>query len=97
MGVVEQIIAAGGVILLVLALRLAAKPGQNGLWWRPAFRQQTKTLETVEQVRLTPQHSIHVVRYRDEVFVLAAHSGGCSLIEQRPWRPESGRDEGKET
>ncbi|MFN7937913.1 MAG: flagellar biosynthetic protein FliO [Bryobacteraceae bacterium] len=88
MSLVEQLMAGGGVILLVLALRFAAKPGQNRLWWQAGLRPRTRNLETVEQLRLTPQHSIHVVRFRDRVFVLAAHSGGCTVLEQRSWPGE---------
>ena len=96
MSVVEQLMAAGGVILLVLALRLAAKSGQQHFGWQSALRVRSRNLETVEQLRLTPQHSIHVVRFRDRVFVLAAHGGGCSILEQRPWLDESGLKESRE-
>ncbi len=97
MSLVEQLMAGGGVILLVLALRLAAKPRQHGLWWQTGFRARSRNLETVAQVRLTPHHSIHVVRFRDRVFVLAAHSGGCTVLEQSSCPGEFVTEESRES
>ena len=96
MSVVEQLMAAAGVILLVFAVRFAAKSGQYRLGWQPTLRARSRCLETVEQLRLTPQHSIHVVRFRDKVFVLAAHGGGCSVLEQRAWLEGTAEKESRE-
>ncbi len=80
----EQAIAAGGVILLALALRLVAKPAAQRSWWRPSCTTRGGDLEVVGQMRLTPQHSIHVVRFSDRVFVISTHPAGCALLHQQP-------------
>ena len=80
----EQVIAAGGVILLALALRLVTKPGTQRSWWQPGARARGGDLEVVGQLRLTPQHSIHVVRFTDRLFVISTHAAGCALLDQQP-------------
>lgn len=79
----EQIIAAGGVILLVIALRLAARPATGRLWWQRGVRATGDLLETVDQLRLSPQHSIHAVRYSGKMLLVAVHSGGIVLLDSR--------------
>ena len=83
MSVWEQTIAAGGVILLVVALRMAARPGVGQGWWQRGRRGGGAVLETVEQLRLTPQHSIHAVRFAGKLHLIAVHGGGCVLLDSR--------------
>lgn len=80
----EQVVAAGGVILLALALRMATKPASTRNWWQPGLRARTGDLEVIDQLRLTAQHSIHVVRFADRLFVITTHAAGCALLDQRP-------------
>lgn len=77
----EQMIAAGGVILLVIALRLAARPATGKAWWQRGNRANGSLLEAVDQLRLTPQHSIHAVRYSGKMLLVAVHSGGIVLLD----------------
>jgi flagellar biogenesis protein FliO len=42
-------------------------------------------MEVIESRTLGPGHALHLVRVADRVFALATHSGGCTLLEARPW------------
>jgi len=37
-------------------------------------------LQVVDRVRLTPQHSVHVLRAGEREYIIAAHAGGCTLL-----------------
>ncbi|MBL8176347.1 MAG: hypothetical protein JNK48_16850 [Bryobacterales bacterium] len=91
MSVWEQVISAIGVILLVVALRLAARSSGSPNWWTRGLSAHGSQLEAVDHLRLTPQHSIHAVRYRGRLFLIAAHSAGCALLcEQADSSPKAG-------
>ena len=50
-----------------------------------------RLMEVVESRALAPGHALHLVRVGDRVLALATHSGGCTLLDTRPWgevRPE---------
>jgi flagellar biogenesis protein FliO len=73
-------------IALVFALLAGA------LWWlrgrkmntfRPT-RHETARLEVIDRVRLTPQHSVHLVRTGSRELTIAVHPAGCTLLETRP-------------
>ncbi len=78
---VRQVLA----VLLVLGLlggtlywlrtKGAARFGVNGLG-----RSATKQMRSIEQLRLTPQHSLHMVKVGDRVLLVALSPGGCSLL-----------------
>ena len=62
------------------------------LWWlrrRGAvnFRgvRGARVMEVIESRGLGPGHTLHLVRVADRVMALATHSGGCTLLEARPW------------
>ena len=62
------------------------------LWWlrrRGAvnFRgvRGSRVMEVIESRGLGPGHTLHLVRVADRVMALATHSGGCTLLEARPW------------
>ena len=78
----EQFASAIGVILLVMALRLAGKATFNHSIWR---RNAPSQLQILEQVRLNAQSGIHVIRFGDKVYVIAAHSSGHTLLDTRGW------------
>jgi flagellar biogenesis protein FliO len=60
---------AGGVRLPVVSLR-----GRSAAM-----------LESSERLRLSPQHSLHLVRLGDRAMLVAVHASGCTLLESRPW------------
>ena len=80
----EQLLAAGGVILLAVALRLAARSSAGVNWWQRGLRSQGSLIEAVDQLSLTPQHSMHVVRFSGKLLLVAVHSGGVVLVDTEP-------------
>ena len=48
---------------------------------RPAGR--GRSLESVERLALTPQHSLHLVRIGGREVVVATHPQGCALLTER--------------
>jgi flagellar biogenesis protein FliO len=82
MDVIRQFTAIG------LTLALLA----GSLWWlrRKGLAQwhrgrPGRVMEVIESRTLGPGHALHLVRVADRVFALATHSGGCTLLEARPW------------
>jgi flagellar biosynthetic protein FliO len=45
-----------------------------------------RRLETVARLPLGPQQTLHLVRFGDKAWLVAAGSGGCTLLESLPWR-----------
>lgn len=77
-------------MLFVLALLVSA------LWWlrrkslvrvgvRGKRKHKQAKLESVERLRLSSQHTLHLVRAADRALIVAVHASGCSLLESRPW------------
>lgn len=65
------------------------------LWWLgrknllqfsgfPVPRNRPSNLETIDRMRLTPHHSLHVVRAGDQVIILALHGAGCTVVDSIP-------------
>jgi flagellar biosynthetic protein FliO len=51
-------------------------------------------LEIVDRLPLTPQHSLHLVRWADRTLLIGLSPSGCSLLESTPGgaASASGRD-----
>jgi flagellar biogenesis protein FliO len=73
-------------VLLVLALLGAT------LWWLRrrgmaafAFKAGTsgrrKSIQVIERLALTPQHSLHLVKVDRRTLLIAASPAGCSILE----------------
>jgi len=79
-------------VLLVFALlgmaMWAIRRGQNP--FRAAFSRshgpRTKSLQSLERLTLTPQHSLHLVRVGGTEVVVATHPQGCALLIERQAR-----------
>jgi len=80
--IIQQITA----IVFVFALLGGA------LWWlrgrkMVAFgpaRNGPARLRVLDRVRLTPQHSVHIVRTGNRELTIAVHPSGCTLLESHP-------------
>jgi flagellar biosynthetic protein FliO len=78
----QQILA----ILLVLALLAGTLflLRRKGLAQFPAALPKvpgrTRQIQVLDRVALTPQHSLHLVEVRDEVFLIGVSPGGCNRI-----------------
>ncbi len=75
-------------VLLVLALL------GGTLWWlrrkgvaqfalRSAGGGKHKSIQVVERLSLTPQHSLHLVKLDDRTMLIAVSPGGCSILTER--------------
>jgi len=82
MELIGQMTAVAGVLTLLGAV----------LWWlrRRGFAQvgirpsRGRRMERLEQLALSPQHTLHLVRLGDTALVVAASPAGCSLIRSLP-------------
>ena len=80
-----EIIQQVASVVFVFALLAGA------LWWlrgrkMVAFgpaRQETPRLEVIDCIRLTPQHSVHLLRTGSRELTIAVHPSGCTLLEAR--------------
>ena len=73
-------------VVLVLALLGGA------LWWlrsrgaaQFAFKVpgggKRRSMQVIERMALTPQHSLHLVKVADRTMLIAASPSGCSILE----------------
>jgi flagellar biogenesis protein FliO len=62
------------------------------LWWlrsrgmaqfafKAAGRCKGRSIQVIERMSLTPQHSLHLVRVADRTMLIAASPSGCSILE----------------
>lgn len=47
---------------------------------RPSKVADVNRLQVTDRVRLTPQHSLHVLRAGEREFIIATHAAGCTLL-----------------
>lgn len=73
-------------VLLVLALL------GGTLWWlrrrgmaafafKSAVGGRRKSIQVIERLALTPQHSLHLVKVERRTMLIAASPAGCSILE----------------
>lgn len=90
MGLAEQLGAIGVVLGLALLLSwLRRQPGKGLRFGRSGLNEARPNLECIQQIRLTPQHSIHVVRIWDRALIVGVHANGCVLLESRQYESET--------
>jgi len=56
---------------------------RRGAGWRAAFTRRlsgNKSIQTIERMTLTPQHSLHLVRFNGRELLVATHPHGCALL-----------------
>jgi flagellar biogenesis protein FliO len=68
--------------LLGAALWILKRGGLTAI--RPGAAKKTRSLESMERLALTPQHSLHMVRIGERIVVVATHPVGCALLIQSP-------------
>ena len=81
MSVGQQLLGAGAAISLLLALLWWTRRASGLLsvaWRKPA--RGGRALELMERLPLTPQHSIHLVRHRDQYLLIGVHGAGLSVL-----------------
>jgi flagellar biogenesis protein FliO len=91
---------AGLFVISLLAVTLWLLRRGSAIRFRMPARQRPgeRMLESRERLSLSPQHSLHLVRVGERAVLVAVHSGGCALIESRPWgefAPSTAQTSGK--
>lgn len=79
---VQQIVAILLVLgLLVGTLTLLRKRGLAQFSPRLHLRSsRSKEIQVIERVSLSPQHSLHLVNVRDDLFLIGTSPTGCNKI-----------------
>ena len=70
-------------VLALLAICLWTLRRSPASGWRAAFAKRLtkdRSIETVERMALTPQHSLHLVRINGRELLVATHPQGCALL-----------------
>jgi hypothetical protein len=83
MDAVRQTLAVVFVFALLGLAIWALRRGGRLAWRLPAWPgggRGARTLEMVERLPLTPQHALHVVRWRGRDLMVATHPQGCSVL-----------------
>ncbi|HML18381.1 MAG TPA: flagellar biosynthetic protein FliO [Bryobacteraceae bacterium] len=78
MEIVRQVLSVLSVFGLLGAALWALRRGGR-ISVRGAAR-KTRSLESIERMALTPQHSLHLVRVRGREIVVATHPQGCAVL-----------------
>ena len=71
-------------LLLWGALWLLKKKGIVGMRAMANRSSDTPCLQVVDKIRLTPQHSVHVVSVEGRRMVVGVHPSGFTLLEPAP-------------
>lgn len=58
------------------ALRLPRLP-----WLNQASHRQSRQLQLLDRLPLTPQHALHMVRVNELTYLVATHAGGAALLQ----------------
>ena len=84
MDIVRQLASVFFVLgLLILVVWILRRRNLVQFRARSSRGRRRRVLESLERLPLSPQHSLHLVRIGDRMVVLAAHSGGCTLLDCR--------------
>jgi flagellar biogenesis protein FliO len=72
-------------VLLVLSLLGGAlwwlrRKGMAAVNFRTPGRGKQRSIQVVERMALTPQHSLHLVKVEDRTMLIAASPDGCTIL-----------------
>jgi len=85
---VQQFIAVLFVLLALWgALLFLRKRGIAGLNAPRRTKKQAVCIEQLDRIRLTPQHSIHVLQIDNRRLVVAVHSQGVTVLNKSTIQP----------
>lgn len=84
---VMAVLMAFGIALYVLRSRGMVTFGVKG-----AGPGNSRRLQAIERLPLTPQHSLHLVKVSGRVMLIAVSPGGCSVLDGAGWN--AGQDGG---
>jgi flagellar biogenesis protein FliO len=78
------------VFLVLMVLWIVRQKRHELFHWASISRRPKQSLQVVDHVRLTPNHSIHVVRLANRMIVVAVHPAGCQLLGRGAWPSDAG-------
>jgi flagellar biogenesis protein FliO len=84
MDVMRQMAGAGAVLAgFAAVLWILRRGGILRLrgWAKLASNRRPRSLETIERLPLTAQHTLHLVRLGERALLLAATPTGCTLVQ----------------
>jgi flagellar biogenesis protein FliO len=85
MEALQQLFAVAAVIAVLCGgLWLLKRKGWAQSGWRRGGEDGRLRLEVVDRLPLTPQHSLHLVRWADRTLLIALSPHGCELLESAP-------------
>ncbi len=76
----QQIWPVAFVLVLLGAVLWLMRRGLPRVWARQGA---VKSIESLERLTLTPQHTLHRVRAGGRELLVATHPHGCTVIEDR--------------
>jgi flagellar biogenesis protein FliO len=79
---VQQALAVFAVLgLLGAALWWLRRKGMAQFAFKTPGGGKRRSIQVIERLTLTPQHSLHLVRVADRTMLIAASPSGCSILE----------------
>ncbi len=84
MEVVRQISAVLAVFALLGLALWALRRGGSVRFGALRTQARGRSLESIERLALTPQHSLHLVKIHGREVVVATHPQGCALLTENP-------------
>ena len=57
------------------------------------LKNSPRQLEKLERITLTPQHTLHLVRFVGREFLVSTHPHGCSVLAEGPTVSKDVRDD----
>jgi flagellar biogenesis protein FliO len=77
------VIQVAALLIVFPLLWLVRKKKHWFLRWSSFTTKRSRSLEIVDQIRFTPQHSIYLVRLDDRTMTVAVDPSGCHLLGRR--------------
>jgi len=82
MDYIRQLVSIAGVLGLLIAMVFVLRRRAGGVLGVRLRSMNGRTLQVVERAALTPHHSLHVVRVRQDLFLFASGPGGVALMKK---------------
>lgn len=86
--------ASVALVFALLGLAVWALGRHRGRWHPAGARGRSSRIRVLERAALSPQHSLHLVRVGGHALLVACYPGGCTLLEDLPWREDAPGEEG---
>jgi flagellar biogenesis protein FliO len=81
--IVRQISAVFSVFALLGLALWTLRRGGSLRFRGMGSERRGRSLETIERLALTPQHSLHLVKINGREVVVATHPQGCALLTEK--------------